>query len=119
MNDKVNLIILAVFDIVIAGLGIYFVFSAIKMKRTKEIGTFILTEEEVQKCREKEALAAFFYWREGIMGGVFLLFGIVRLLDKFIFKIGGVLDIALMLILLLTALWFFKGLQTARARFLL
>ena len=88
------------------------------MKKTKEIGTLILTEEEIKRCEQKEALADFFYWREGVMGSVFILFGAIRLLDKAVLKIGGALDIVLMLALLVTALWFFKSLQTARTQYL-
>ena len=118
MNEGMTLLILSVFDVFIMGFGIYMLFSAVKMKQTKEIGTLLLAEEEVKKCKQKENLAEFFYWREAVMGCVFVLFGVIRLLDKFVLKIGGMLDIMLMVALLATALWFFKSLQTARARFL-
>lgn len=113
-----TLLILSVFDAVILVFGVYLLFSGMKMQKTKEIGNLLLTEEEVKKCEDKDALAGFFYWREEVMGGVFALFGIVRLLDKYVLKIGGILDIFLMIILLLTACWFFYSLRMARTRFL-
>jgi len=118
MNEMMTLLILSVFDFVILGFGIYLFFSGMKMRKTKEIGTLVLTEEEVKRCENKEALADFFYWREAVMGGIFVLFGAFRLLDKFVLKIGGMLDIALMVVLLITALWFYKSLMTAREKFL-
>ena len=118
MNETQTLMILAAFDAAILWFGIHLLISGMKMKRTKEIGTMILAEEEINKCNRKEELADFFYWREEVMGAVFVLFGILRLLDKFILKIGGILDIVLMILLLATALWFFKSLQIARAKFL-
>lgn len=118
MNEMMTLLILSVIDAIILVFGIYLIFSGIKMKKTKEPGTLVLTEEEVKKCQQKEALADFFYWREEVMGVVFAVFGTIRLLDKFVLKIGGILDVALMVTLLITALWFFKCLQTARANFL-
>jgi len=118
MNETMTLLILAAFDIVILIFGIYLFVSGVKMQKTKEPGTLILTEEEVKKCKDKEALADFFYWREEVMGGIFVLFGVIRLLDKFVLKIGGVLDIVLMVVLIVTALWFYKGLMTARMKFL-
>lgn len=118
MNETVTLFLLSAFDVVILIFGIYLIISAVTTKKTKEIGTLVLAEEEIKRCEQKEALADFLYWREAVMGSVFALFGVIRLLDKFVLKIGGVLDIILMVVLLVTALWFFKCLQTARARFL-
>ena len=118
MNEMMTLLILSSIDAIILVFGIYLIFSGIRMKKTKEPGTLVLTEEEVKRCLQKEALAEFFCWREEVMGVVFVMFGTIRLLDKFVLKIGGMLDIALMVILLITALWFFKCLQTARANFL-
>ena len=118
MNETMTLLILSAFDAVILIFGIYLLISGIKMQKNKEIGTLLLTEEEIKRCGDKDALADFFYWREEVMGGVFVLFGAVRLLDTYVLKIGGILDIALMVVLLITALWFFKSLSIARAKFL-
>lgn len=118
MNETMTVWILSVFDGVILLFGLYLFFSGMKMYRTKEIGTLILTEEEVNRCEAKKELADYFYWREEVMGGVFVLFGIVRLLDKYVLKIGGMLDIAMMVALLITAFCFFKSLSNARAKFL-
>lgn len=118
MNETIALLIMAVFDLVILGFGIYLLFSGTRMRRTKEPGTLIFTEDEIKRCNDKEALAIYFWWREVLMGSVFVIFGMIRLLDKYIFKVGGMLDISLMVILLITAGWFFYSMQTARARFL-
>ena len=118
MNESMTLLILSVFDVVILMFGVYFFYAGIKMQKTKEIGNLILAEEEVKRCENREALADFFYWREEVLGGVFVLFGTVRLLDKYVLKIGGVLDVALMVILLITVLCFYKSLMTARTKFL-
>lgn len=118
MNETVTLVILAVFDAVILGFGIYLVIAGSKMKKTKEIGTLILAEEEIKGCMYKEQIAAYFCWREAVMGLVFILFGVLRLLNKFVLKANGVLDICLMVLLLATVFWFFKSIQTARSVFL-
>lgn len=118
MNETMTLVVLAVFDAVILGLGIYLIIAGNKMKKTQEIGTLILTEEEIKGCVYKEKMAAFFCWRETVMGIVFILFGVLRLMNKFVLKANGVLDICLMILLLVTVLWFFKSIQTARSVFL-
>ena len=118
MNETMTLLILSVFDIAILGFGLYLFFAGMKMKSTKEIGTLVLTEEEVKRCENKEELAEFFCWREVLMGCIFVLFGAIRLLDKYVLKIGGLLDIFLMVALIITSLWFYKSMMTARAKFL-
>lgn len=118
MNTISSLLILSAFDAIIAGLGIYLIASAVKMKKTREVGTLILTPEELERCKQKDALAEFLCWREMVIGVVFLLFGFVRLLDTYVLKAGGVLDILVMIVLIVAVLWFFKSLQTARAEFL-
>lgn len=118
MNTTMTLIILAVFDGVILGFGVYLLIAGNKMKTTKDIGTLVLNEDEVKKCKQKESLAEFLGWREVLMGVVFTICGAVRLLDKFLLKIGGILDIGLMIAILVIALWFFRSLQDARAKYL-
>ena len=118
MNETMTLWILATFDAVIFVFGVYLLFAGLKMQKTKEIDTMLLAEDEVKRCKNKEELAKFFCWREEVMGVIFVLFGAIRLLDKFLLKIGGILDVILMIVLLVTVLWVFKSLQTARASFL-
>lgn len=118
MNETMSILILKVFDVICMIFGIYLLISAVKMKKTNEIGSIILTEEEKKQCHKKEALAQFMYGREVILGWVFLVFGTVRILDLLVLKIGGILDVALMVILIVTALWFLRELQTAREKFL-
>lgn len=118
MNTTSNLLILSAFDVIIAALGIYLIVSAVKMKKTGEIDTLILTPEEIERCRQKDELAEFLYWREMAIGIIFVLFGFIRLLDTFVLKIGGILDVLLMIVLIMAILWFYKSLQTARTEFL-
>ena len=42
-----------VFDIVFVVLGIWMISSAMKMKQTGEISDWILTEEDLKKCKKK------------------------------------------------------------------
>ena len=41
-----------IFDVIIAGLGIYLIYSAFQMKKTGEISNVIINELEVTKCKE-------------------------------------------------------------------
>lgn len=118
MEGTTSLDVMLIFDIVMIVLGIYMMAASLKMKRTKEIGTMILAEEDVQKCKDKAGFATFFYSYELVMGIAFLLCGAVRLADKLLIKIGGALDVVPIIVLLIVACWFYKGLQDAKAKFL-
>ena len=118
MNETMSLIILSAFDVIIIGFGIYMLISAVSMKKTKNPGNLLLAEEELNRCHNKAELAEFFCWREAVIGSVFVLCGIVHLLDKFVLKVGGAVNVIPIIVLLLVAFWFLKELQTARAKFL-
>ena len=118
MNETMSLMILAAFDMIIIGFGICMLISAVSMKKTKNPGNLLLAEEELKRCQNKAELAEFFYWREAVIGSVFILCGIIHLLDKFVLKVGGAVNVIPIIILLLVACWFLKELQTARAKFL-
>lgn len=118
MNEAMSLLVLSAFDIIAVVFGIYMLNAAFKMRDSKKMGTFLLTEEELKRCNHKEELADYFWSREAVMGVLFALFGFIRLVDKFILKIGGMLDVVLVVILLIAVLWFFKCLQNARTQFL-
>jgi len=118
MNEMMTWVILSAFDVIILIFGIYMIVAAFQMKNTKELGKIILTEEEVHRCTDKVALADFLYKREAVTGCVFLICGAVRLLSKFLLKLGGIADKIVVVVLLVAAFWFLKSLQTARAKFL-
>ena len=118
MNETMTLLIWTAFDVIIGGFGIYLLIAGAKMKQSKEPGTLILAEEEIKRCKDTKALADFFCWREAVLGGICVLFGVIRLLNRFWFKGGNIPDAVVMVILLAAVLWFFKSLQTARVMFL-
>jgi len=110
--------VMMIFDVVMIGIGIYMMAAAWGMKQKNEISPVLLAEEELIKCRNKEGFIAYIYWREIVMGAALFIYGIIRLLDKFVFMAGGMLDYILLAILLIIFFWFYKGLQDARAEFL-
>lgn len=110
--------VMTIFDVVMIGLGVYIAAAAFNMKKNNEIGTVILADEEVNKCKDKTGFIAYIYWREAVLGAALILYGAIGLLDKYIFKLGGFLNYIPIILLLLVFAWFYKGLQSARADYL-
>ena len=110
--------VMMIFDIVMIGLGLYMMIAAWNMKKKNEIGSVILAEEELARCKDKAGFIAFIYWREAVLGGALMIYGVIGLLDKFIFKAGSMLDYISVILLLVFFAWFYQGLQSARRQFL-
>ena len=111
--------VMLIFDIVMRGIGIYMVAAGLKMKKENVISPILLAEEEIIKCMDTKGFIAYIYWREVMLGAVLVLYSVIVLLDKYIFKIGGVLEYAPLVVLIMVLFWFYGGLQTARTRFLM
>ena len=111
--------VMMIFDVVMIGIGIYMVVTSLQMKKENAISQILLAEEELIKCKDTEGFISYSYWREVVMGVALVLYGAISLLDKYIFEIGGVLDYVPIVLLLIVFFWFYRGLQTARIRFLM
>ena len=48
--------VMIIFNVVILGFGIYMIAAALKMKKTGEISSAVITEEEIAKCKDKRVL---------------------------------------------------------------
>ena len=111
--------VMMIFDVVMIGIGIYMISAGLTMRKENVISQILLAEEELIKCKDTEGFITYIYWREVVMGMALILYGIIGLLDKFIFKMGGILDYVPIILLLIVFFWFYSGLQTARKRFLM
>ena len=109
--------VMMIFNVVLIILGICVIMSAFNMKKSNQIG-MILAEEEVYKCKDTAGFIACIYRRQAVMGAALIFYGGIGLLDKYILEIGGMLNYIPAILVLFVALWFYKGLQTARAEFL-
>lgn len=110
--------VMMIFELVMMGIGIYMLIAAFNMKKKNEIGTVILAEEEVLRCSDKTGFITYIYWREAVLGSALILYGVVGLLEQYVFQVGRVLDFVCIVILLVIFGWFYNGLQNARKKFL-
>ena len=96
--------------------GVYLIISPLYMKKSGEIGATIITEEEVKKCKDKQGFIAFIYWKEMILGVVFIIVGLSGVLNELMWEVK-VVSVLGMVALLAAFFWFQNNLSTARKKF--
>lgn len=109
--------VMLLFDIVVLIFGIYMIGAGLKMKKTGEISSAVITAEEIAKCRDKKGFIAFIYWKEAIFGGVVALVGVLGIVNEAIVSLG-VLNIIEMIVFFATFIWFQIQLRTARKKYI-
>lgn len=108
--------VLTIFYGIIVVFGAYLIISPMNMKKSGKIGSLIITEEETAKCKDKQGFIDFIYWKEMVLGIVFMIVGVIEILNDGIWGVKAV-SIVGMLIFLATFLWFQNNLTTARGKF--
>lgn len=109
--------IMLILDVVIAGVGIYMIAAGLKMKKTGEISSLVLAEEELKKCKDKKGFIAYIYWKEAVLGGVMTAVGLLGLVNELVKALGNFKYIEL-LVFLAVFLWFWRELGAAREKYL-
>lgn len=113
----IDMKVLAIFGAAMLLVGVYMIFAGLSMKRKNEIGTMILAEEEVKKCRDKKGFIAFMYWREMIVGGAIILLGVAEIANDLL-ENAGIVPYIGVIVGITALLWFFYSLKKARELFL-
>lgn len=109
--------VMTIFDVVIAGFGVYMIGAALQMKKSGVISPVIITQEEIAKCRDKKGFIADMYWKEALFGVVVALAGVLGFVNEQIVSLGAVPTIQ-MVVFLGAFLWFQSSLRRAREKFL-
>lgn len=84
---------LAVLNGIIAFVGICLIFSGLQMKKTGEISTLLVNQEEIKKCRNKEKFILAVYKKMLVFGLILLLFGLFSFANDIWFRIGQVYNV--------------------------
>lgn len=109
--------VMLIFDIVILIFGLYMIGAALKMKKTGEISSAVITAEEIAKCRKKKEFIDFIYWKEALFGGLIVIVGALGIVNDKVVSLGG-FNVIEMLIFLAAFLWFQNELRRARENYL-
>lgn len=109
--------VMTIFNVIIVIFGIYMVIAALKMKKSGEISSAVITREEIASCRDKRGFIDFMYWREAVFGGIVSLMGVLGLINDFVVSLGK-FSLIQMVLFLGAFFWFQYQLRAARKKFL-
>lgn len=103
-------------DIVIAILGIYLLYVAFKMKKTKKIDRFVVAEEVLRVCKDEEGFAEYLSKKMFIFAGVLTLTGILMAVHEAVYDLGYLLYV-IVAIAVGVFLWFYKSLTDGKNKY--
>lgn len=105
-----------VMDIIIAILGMYLMFTANKMKKTKKIDRFIVAEETMRLCKDEASFTEYLSKRMLIFAAVLTISGLVMAIHETFFDLGYGFYVVVT-ITVVGFLWFYKSLTDGRDKF--
>lgn len=109
--------VMLIFYVVMMGFGVYMIGAAFKMKKTGEISSAVITEEEIAKCKNKQGFIEFVYWKEAIFGVMIILVGALGIINDKVVSLG-IFNIVELVVFLGAFVWFQNSLRKAREQFL-
>lgn len=108
---------IVIFDLIVAVLGIYLIYSALQMKKTGQINTVMVSSEEIRRCADPAGFIRRIYRPTLLFGGISLAFGILACVNDFIFHLGRAFEVGGMLVFLAAWFWFSRELRMRKAEF--
>lgn len=109
--------VMILFDAIMTVLGTYLLFMAQKMKRERRVPSFLITEQDLMRCRDQAGLSEYLFPRIVIFSVVILVFGILGLVNDLVISLGNVVNIVMILIFLVAWVWFSAQLRKARKNY--
>ena len=106
-----------IFDILIGALGLYLVYTAFQMKRSGEISTMIINQDDITRCKDKQGFIDMIYRKVAVFGGVSLVFSVFNGISDGIHSFGRVFNIAGVTVFLIVWIWFTWHLRKGREKF--
>ena len=110
--------VLIIFDVIVALLGVYLIYNAIKMKKTDEIPGLLLGPKEMKLCKNPYGFIDYMFPFILIFGIVCTLFGIVSVIGDAILHLSGIFDGIAVIILLAVWFWFSMMLRKAKNKYM-
>ncbi len=106
-----------IFDVIVAILGAYLIYSALQMKKTGEINTVMVSGEEIRRCTDKAGFIGRIYRPTLLFGGISLAFGVLACVNDAVFHLGRAFEVGGMLVFLAAWFWFSRELRIRKAEF--
>lgn len=114
--------IMLIFDIIIAGVGVYLLYSYIIMKKDREIPSAFVAEEQIRKCKDKDGFINYMLPRTLIFAIGSMASGILCFLaDLKVLPLskhaGSIFGVTMLLVFLTIWLIFSSSMKNARVKY--
>ncbi|MQN00945.1 MAG: hypothetical protein DUD27_00975 [Lachnospiraceae bacterium] len=114
--------IMLVFDLAIAGLGAYLLYTAFHMRQEKKVPPILLAKEEVDRCEDPEGFTSYMFPKTLVFAVVSTICGILCFLSDLKVlplsqKSGNIFGIVMLLIFLAVWLYFIFFLKKAKEKY--
>ncbi|MBO5372689.1 MAG: hypothetical protein J6A75_08220 [Lachnospiraceae bacterium] len=107
-----------IFDIIIAILGAYVMFSAFQMKKKGEISSFIVNPAEITRCKDRVGFIEHIFNKTVVFGVICLLFGILAIInDSGMFSLGQFFNAGGVIIFLGIWVWYNSQIKKGKDKF--
>lgn len=106
-----------IFDLIIAGLGIYLIYSSLKMKNTGELSTIVVSQEDMARCKDKQGFVEAISMKSVCFGIVALVFGVLAILNDVYALLGRYFNMVGAVVFIGAWFWFAGELRKAREKF--
>jgi len=106
-----------IFDVVIAGLGLYLIYSALKMKNTGEVSAIVVNQEDMARCKNKKGFIEAIAMNAVYFGSVALLYGILAIINDVYAVLGKYFNVIGAVVFIGSWLWFSGKLRKAKEEF--
>lgn len=114
--------IMLIFDIIIAGVGVYLLYSYIIMKKDREIPSAFVAEEQIRKCKDKDGFINYMLPRTLIFAIGSMASGVLCFLaDLKVLPLsknaGSIFGVTMLLVFLTIWLIFSSSMKNARVKY--
>lgn len=106
-----------IFDLVIAGLGVYLIYSSLKMKRTGELSTIVVSQEDMARCKNKQGFIEAIAMKSVYFGSVALVYGLLAILNDLYAILGKYFNMVGAVVFIGAWIWFASALRKAREEY--
>lgn len=106
-----------IFDLIITGLGLYLIYSSLKMKNTGQLSTIVVSQDDMARCKDKQGFIETIAMKSVGFGVVALMYGILAILNDVYAVFGKYFNMIGAVVFIGTWLWFAGELRKAREKF--
>ncbi len=103
-------------DVVILGYGLYTIYGALKMKKTRELSRWLIGDQPAAGIRDAQGYIDYIYGRIIVMGVMAVVFGAIGLYSDYVSPLPKVM-FAFVLLFLTVCVWFYFSINRGKRKF--